>query len=876
MDANATRFHLLLGQDDWADRCVIVPPGDQPGSEAEKLRDEFAAALHGQEPDVSWNDRNELTLGARVTIFPSAPANHPPDPTRRRGAAVDEFGEIFWISDDEHQILVARAGEPSSRYWGGGAACETEIGAFGPVDDPAPQLTLRGLAVVRGGYLIAGALELHGLLVFDLRTGGSPRQLVWPGDIPFEPFDLAETPDGGVAVLDQRNARVWRLNGSFEVIAPWLASTTPPAPTFHALDGTAGEGAELVALTEHHGFPTSPHAIAIEVANDGSVFVLISAPITSPPSGNFATIRRYRDGQPKGEFTTELADALIEDVDEGFSLLAHDFAYVIRDADHFLYVVGAGGDQGLVFRLLFKDDVLTVEPMPFFVPLRLFGGKGFAASGDTVYYDFGELWLPLVVQPRGRYEREATVRVVKLDGKQTDCVWHRLFLDACIPPECDVVVSTRCSNDDALLDGSPLMSEPKLVRRRGGSELPFAAETCGAGIETWELLFQRAKGRWLQIELRLVGNGRTTPRIRALRAYYPRFSYLEHYLPGVYRENAESASFVDRFLALFEGFFTTIEDRIAAAQMLFDVRSAPSEALAWLASWFAVAFDESWSERKRRLFLAHAVEFFEWRGTPSGMLAALRLALEECPSDSIFEFGEPLPRTGIRIQESFRKRPPVTLKRIETDQLNNDRLLAAQPGNDQPDGDPSPASSSAPASALGNQYATMWAAQLQRSYGSAAALNEKYKTTFANLEAVPLDATLAAERALFETMVLPMQQRAHQFSVFLPLPPGSTDGPRRIDVAKRVLALEKPAHTTFTVDFYWTWFRLGEARLGEDTVIDLGSRSPSLIAPYVVNGTRIGAGYLAPDSARIGPGRVILGRSCNRPASPSSSAGESR
>lgn len=861
MDANGTRFHLLLGQDDWANRCVTVPAEGEP----RKLGDEFAAALHGREPEVSWNDRNELTLGARVTIFPSAPANQPPDPTRRRGAAVDEFGEIFWISDDEHQILVARPGDPPVRYWGGRDECATETGAFGPVDDPPPALTLRGLATVRGGYLIAGAIEMHGLLLFDLRTGGSPRQLVWPGDVAFEAFDLAETPDGGVAVLDQRNARVWRLNASFEVVAPWLESQTHPVQLFQPIDGTANEGARVVAVTENHGFPTSPHAISIEVANDGSILVLISSPVSSPPSGNFATIQRYRDGQPKGNFSTALADVLIEDSDETLSLLAHDFAYIVRDAAHFLYVVDAGGDQALVFRLFFKNDLLTVEPMPLFVPLRLFGGRGFATSDDTVYYDFGQTWLPLVVQSRGRYEREATVRVLKLDGKQTDCVWHRLFLDACIPPECDVVVSTRCSNDDALLDDAPLTIEPKLVRRRGGSELPFAAETCEAGIETWELLFQQARGRWLRIELRLIGNGRTTPRIRALRAYYPRFSYLEQYLPGVYRENPESASFVDRFLALFEGFFTTIEDRIAAAQILFDVRSTPSDALAWLASWFAIAFDDSWSEPKRRLFLQHAVEFFEWRGTPSGLLSALRLALEECPTADIFDFGKPLPPTGIRIQETFRKRPPITLPRIETDDLNNDRTV-----NPLPPPAPGPSTGSTRTA----QQSTLWSAHLQRTYGSAAAVNEKYQTTFRNLDAIPFEA-LAADRVLFDTVIAPMQQRAHQFSVFLPLPPGSTDGPRRIDVARRVLALEKPAHTTFTVDFYWTWFRLGEARLGEDTVIDLGSRSPSLIAPYVVNGTRIGAGYLAPDSARIGPGRMILGRSCNRPVSLSSS-GESR
>jgi hypothetical protein len=135
------------------------------------------------------------------------------------------------------------------------------------------------------------------------------------------------------------------------------------------------------------------------------------------------------------------------------------------------------------------------------------------------------------------------------------------------------------------------------------------------------------------------------------------------------------------------------------------------------------------------------------------------------------------------------------------------------------------------------------------------------------------DTRLASETAVFRSSVLPFHSTAHTFSVFLPLAPGSTEGPRRIDLARRVVELEKPAHTKAAVDFYWTWFRLGEARLGEDTVVDLGSRSPSLIQPYVVGSTYVGAGYLAPDSARIGPGRIILGRSCRRVPS---SSGELR
>src|SRR4029453_14804583 len=105
----------------------------------------------------------------------------------------------------------------------------------------------------------------------------------------------------------------------------------------------------------------------------------------------------------------------------------------------------------------------------------------------------------------------------------------------------------------------------------------------------------------------------------ALRVWYPRFSYLDRYLPAVYREDASSASFLDRFLANFEGILTTIEDRIAAAQIFFDVARATPDPLDWLAQWFGVALDPSWDDNRRRLFIRHAMDFFATRGTIRGL-----------------------------------------------------------------------------------------------------------------------------------------------------------------------------------------------------------------------------------------------------------------
>ena len=154
-------------------------------------------------------------------------------------------------------------------------------------------------------------------------------------------------------------------------------------------------------------------------------------------------------------------------------------------------------------------------------------------------------------------------------------MWDRVMLDACIPADSRIEVwcraadervpmassSTGDANGDEVLGG--WTAQPRPYLRADGAELPWLrAEAVRvtrreAGTGTWELLLQNARGRYLQLRLRLSGNGTVTPWVRALRAWYPRFSYPQRFLPAVYREDPFAGSFIDRFLANMEGINTT-------------------------------------------------------------------------------------------------------------------------------------------------------------------------------------------------------------------------------------------------------------------------------------------------------------------------------
>lgn len=74
---------------------------------------------------------------------------------------------------------------------------------------------------------------------------------------------------------------------------------------------------------------------------------------------------------------------------------------------------------------------------------------------------------------------------------------------------------------------------------------------------------------------------------------------------------------------------------------------------------------------------------------------------------------------------------------------------------------------------------------------------------------------------------------AHRFSVLLPVRSVNQSGyelEADMALAKRIVEIEKPAHTVCDVRFYWAMNRVGAARIGSDTELGAGSRAPELLS----------------------------------------------
>jgi len=747
LDANQTRYHLVYGANDW-----YAPPVGSPAGE----------------PLFDWNSCDAtLSLHQDLFIFPQLAGQTPLAIDQRRGVSRDRYGNWYWIAESQTELrfLGSKPKAAAEHFWSTGDQvynCAV-VGEFSPVNaPPAPsELVFSGLVITPDHYLVVGTLQPQGLLVFDLYSGGPPSRLLWPLGVPFAPFDMTVTSDQGIAILDRANKSFWKLDSQLRVQS--LGPANLAQRDSGAFWPSAGPAAvqpclEPGRISQELAVPLASVSDPIAIAGmpDGSVLIL-----DNPPASCYSVVHRYVDGLETGspvKLDTALANFLAGTTPDPCSeaVRAYDFALTttsnVPNGIGTLYLAQIYGDQAFAFDVTVTANALTLTLQPRYLPLRRFAGKGLVAANGNAYYDFGETWIQLAEQPRPTYQLQAQLVLPQtsaaaspaappagFDGKQPGCVWHRIFLDACIPPGGSVQVESRAADLQSLLPSTPWRLEPNLYLRANGPELPYVTpQLQGAAdrVGTWELLFQNAQGRYLQLRLTLVGNGRTSPRLQAMRIYYPRFSYLRQYLPAVYQDDPVSAHFLDRYLANVEGFFTVLEGQIANVQELFDPRVIPSDYLDWLASWVSIALDPSWSDQTRRLVLQNVPKMLWERGTPAGIVRAIRLMLDAAPDASLFEEqsagSSACTNTSdifsVRIVESFLTRvaPNVDTAAISATQgPGAAATTAASECMDTPAW--TPAQGAAPLNAKYSCY-------LQTVYSTVAALNASWQTSYSGFD----------------------------------------------------------------------------------------------------------------------------------------------
>jgi phage tail-like protein len=669
---------------------------------------------------------------------------------------------------------------------------------------------------------------------------------------------LAPCTAGGVWVLDRVNHALWRVLGMpfpSRPFAPYSPETVRPC--------SENPDSPRVVKQSAAVWPESAAPIAIAASKEGRVALM-----TWDVEGNASVRLLGREGWfgSAGSLAGARYAYDITWVDPG------SVAVLVQDVDQ----------EALVYKIVTETratgDVVPelCRPMGDFYPLRDHAGSPFV---NGVTYP-AQYVAPALEPEEGEPAKAATdvaplhaisqptlaVRGVArcrtpIDSATAQTIWHRLYIEACIPPRTAIQLFLAATDSAAAPEDEQDWHEHRVgttLRTERGRELPTAAwapfaselpfhngllpcerERDRSGLFT--VLIQRSnrpvrtlRGRYLWIRAVLHGDGRASPEIAAVRAYGSRLSYRDRYLPELYRESevgkeadvpieptrrfqSTPADFLERFLDNFEGTLTLLEDRIANAHLLTNPWTVPEESLEWLAGWLGIAFDPAFPAERRRAVLAAASDLAKEHGTLRGLTHALDVVTRDACR-----------RGEIVVLEDFRlRRTFSTILGINMSK-ETDPLLGG-------------------ISDSGNSYV-----------GDTLFVGDEQRKEFLALFAESLPTTRAKEAAVdafFEKL-------AHRVTVLV----HQNIDPQDLGLIRRVVELETPAHVETRVVPTTRPLLIGASSLiGVDTYL-----APRVgRQPIVVNKSAIGARdfLLRPASLdpRLGGGSVSTQTDTLRP-----------
>ncbi|HVF48768.1 MAG TPA: phage tail protein [Pyrinomonadaceae bacterium] len=267
------------------------------------------------------------------------------------------------------------------------------------------------------------------------------------------------------------------------------------------------------------------------------------------------------------------------------------------------------------------------------------------------------------IAPERKFQKLSGTSLVKgtffsqsLDSIEPGTAWHKFILDARAPANTQIHVSYLISDtkrfklqltDEDTTDLDVHLEELKRdIEHHSGETLQEAIERHDQTLRIlnenldWsepvvnsnDALLRRAEGRYLWLRIELIGSEAQSPEVRSVRLDFPRTSYLR-YLPAVYQEDERSRDFLERFLSLFETFFSGLEYQIDNLARYFDADAATTsgEYMRWLAAWLSLAVDKSWDEPRLRALVKRAPQLFKKRGTREGLEEMIEIFTGERP-----------------------------------------------------------------------------------------------------------------------------------------------------------------------------------------------------------------------------------------------------
>ena len=585
------------------------------------------------------------------------------------GAGVPVFAPVasntlhYCAATGRLQLLSVRVGKPPQEDF----PTATQLVEATPMARDSygnyARLTSDGKHIVAGGsgpgevpiYTVPSGQQVTDLTIGSdgilyIAMGGSlvlvDRQDRWPDftvtAAGFNFWRLAALPDGGVLALDRTKPQLGRVTGM-------PLQTGPAEIPASGILRSCQQNPTPPQIAELYPLPASEQFIAM--APVGRQIALLSW--AAATAGNTASFLRLFD------FKTGLSNpGKLNGI-----LWPYSVAWL---GDLRLAVLVTGLKEALAFDLSHPGKELVAGGDALVLSGLNKGPFGHNAGQPPYYADGVQLvpLLPLSLNSVAAFGSTDPQAPKVVDSGRAQTVWHRIFLEAILPPRCSVVVWLTAADQpsgitspaaawyphafgDADMSALPGQT-PAGVWLSIPSEVPYAQPLLGeppapgrqglfmALAQRVNRAVRNLSGRFLGIRVELYGDRRSTPEIAALRVWASRFSYVRHYLPELYRENkfgpdadrpgaCTRRDFFERFVNLFEAQLTRIEDRVANAYLLTRPETAPDGALDWLGGWIGLD-PAGYPQDRRRARLLASANVYKQRGTVPGITNELDIA----------------------------------------------------------------------------------------------------------------------------------------------------------------------------------------------------------------------------------------------------------
>jgi len=205
-----------------------------------------------------------------------------------------------------------------------------------------------------------------------------------------------------------------------------------------------------------------------------------------------------------------------------------------------------------------------------------------------------------------------------LDSKTSGTEWHKLKLQMNAHQDTswniryfasdslEVILPHGIENLDHYLADSSISMMEKLGELEGIWQNTL--------LDPENALLHGAVGRYLWINIELIGTTHHSPVIEGLEIYFPSSSYVDE-LPAIYLRDPESKDFLSRYLSIFQSMLEETDQHIASAPRTLEPSQVSGQALRWLCKWLGIEANDYWSEDQLKQLLVVAPKLYSLRGT---------------------------------------------------------------------------------------------------------------------------------------------------------------------------------------------------------------------------------------------------------------------